>query len=303
MKQLLLFVAVCFAGTAMAQQAWENFDDERNVNYGFIHGVLNEGAANPDMSGINSSATCGSYIRNSSEQWDVLIIEPPAVMDDLSDYVAGTKSITMDVYSPAAGITVQITMEDEDTATPTNHPVGRHSDFQATTSVANAWETLTFTLVGQPDPSVPDDGVEFFVILFDPGNFTSDTYYWDNLMGPEFPDPCAGVGADPLVFEDYECQRNMSYDFTEGWRIVDDNPDMSGVNSSSTSMKYIRNAFFENAAFGGSFNMEMDLTDSNQVKIDIYDYNSPTPVFVSFQNDNGNPVIEKTIPPAQATSG
>ena len=48
MKHLVLSLAVCFAGSALAQQTWDNFDDERNVYYGFIHGGFNQGAANPD---------------------------------------------------------------------------------------------------------------------------------------------------------------------------------------------------------------------------------------------------------------
>lgn len=294
MKQLLLLAAICLAGTTYAQQIWENFDDERNVNYGFIHGVFTQNAANPDNGGINTSATCGSYVRNASEQFDVLVVEPPALMDSLTDYVNGTKQITMDVYSPAVGVTIQITLEDATTALPGNYPTGRHSIYLATTTVANQWETVTFTFDSQPDPLVPDDAVELLVLLFNPDSFTGDTYYWDNLNGPEFPDPCGGVGPDNNIFEDYECQRNISYDFMDGWLTVDDNPSMTGVNTSTTAGKYVRNAFFQNAAFGGELPVELDLTTTNQVKIDVYDYNAPTNVLLSLQDANNEVVLEKT---------
>ena len=296
MKHALLFFALCFAGSTYAQQAWENFDDERNVGYGFIHGVLDQTAANPDNTGQNTSATCGSYIRNSSEMFDVIVIDPPADMDDLADYLSGIKQITIDVYSPAVGTTVQITLEDEDTAGPSNFPTGRHSVYLATTSVANAWETLTFTFDNQPDPTVPDDDVELMILFFAPGTNTGDTYYFDNVMGPEFPDPCANVSTYSNVFEDFECQRNMSYLFSNGWVNVVDNPDATGENTSHTVGKYLRNAFFESDAFGGAFNEgELDLTSQNQAQIDIYDPNAPTNVLISFQNDNDQPVVEKLI--------
>lgn len=295
MKHLVLFIAVCFAGSAFAQQTWENFDDERNVNYGFIHGAFNQSAANPDNTGINTSPKCAAYIRNSSEVWDVIVVDPPAVIDDLTPYVDGTKQMTMDVYSPAAGTTVQITFEDADTAEPGNHPTGRHSDYQATTSVAGEWETLTFTMIAEPDTTVPDDGVELMVILFDPGNQTGGTYYWDNLMGPEYPDPCENATQDHSIFEDYECQRNMTYDYVEGWITVMDNPETTGANTSAICAEYIRNDGLENAAFGGTMSQEVDLTTDNQAKIDIYDPSSPTPVLVSFQDGNGGVVIEKFI--------
>ena len=302
MKHALLFIALCFAGSTYAQQLWDDFDDNRTVNYGFIHGVLDQAATNPDNTGQNTSPLCASYIRNPSEMFDVIVIDPPAVMDDLADYISGAKSMSIDVYSPEVGTTVQITLEDEDTAGPSNFPTGRHSIFLATTTVANQWETLTFTFDSQPDPTVPNDNVELVILLFDPGSNTGDTYHWDNLMGPEFPDPCAMVSEDPNVFEDFECQRNMTYDFNDGWVTVVENPDPTGENTTSTVGKYVRNAFFENAAFGGALSGELDLSSTNQARINIWDPNAPSTLFVSFQNSSASPVQEFTLTTQQSST-
>ena len=75
MKKLILCAAVLFAGSASAQVVWDNFDNERNCNYGFIHGTLMQAVPNPDATGVNTSANVATYIRNQAETFDVIVIE------------------------------------------------------------------------------------------------------------------------------------------------------------------------------------------------------------------------------------
>ena len=51
------------------------------------------------------------YVRNPGELWDVLVIVGNGPIDDVSSYVDGTKTMSVDVYSPAPGIPVQITLK------------------------------------------------------------------------------------------------------------------------------------------------------------------------------------------------
>jgi len=227
----------------------------------------------------------------------VIVIESPGDMDDLTDYINGTKSMTIDVYSPAAGIPVQITIEDPDMSTGQPFPTGRHSIWLDTTTVANQWETLTFQFDQQPDPTVADDECSYAVLLFNPNTNTSDTYHWDNFNGPEFDDPCASVVDDPNILEDFECQRHVSYEFNDGWFNEQANPDMSGINTSDRIGEIVRNAGVEFSALGGSLDQELDLTTDNQMTIQIWDPGAPSELIVSFQ-DNATPpnvVIEKLI--------
>ena len=92
----------------------------------------------------------------------------------------------MDVWSPAPGATVQISLENSVLALPDNFPDGRHSAYFATTSTSMAWETITFDFENQPDASVANDNVDRMVILFQPDSDSGDQWYWDNLQGPEF---------------------------------------------------------------------------------------------------------------------
>ena len=77
--------------------------------------------------------------------------------------------------------------------------------------------------------------------MFDIGNNTNDTYYFDNLYGPEFNNQCDAVIVDPSVnFADWDCNWNLricpsatpcaSYDYISGWLNQTYNPDPSTIN-------------------------------------------------------------------------
>ncbi|MCS6823322.1 MAG: family 16 glycosylhydrolase [Cytophagaceae bacterium] len=158
----------------------EDFENIRHPSYGYISGVINTQHTNPSPNSQNSSPFCAQYFRNGSEQWDVIVLNN-ANLSDAAHLKTGAKRFLLDVYSNAAGRIIEITLE-SDVASPTNYPAGRHSNYRATTSVANAWETLEFTLNTIPDPSVPDNAVSKMVLFFAPNTLTNTTYYFDNLM-------------------------------------------------------------------------------------------------------------------------
>ena len=79
----------------------ENFEDERHLNYveksgEFISDNPNEapalmggmywGTANPDMTGINQSLRCGSYMRNAVESFDYFVTIPAGGFTNLNDF-------------------------------------------------------------------------------------------------------------------------------------------------------------------------------------------------------------------------
>jgi Secretion system C-terminal sorting domain len=272
-KQLLLLASCLLAFTwATSQVTYDNFENERRVYYDFVHGNLDQFSANPSATGANTSEVCGKYIRNSAEQYDVLVILPGGLMNDVSSYLSGTKTMSVMVYSPAAGIPVQITLEDSAAAGPTNYPTGRHSVYLATTTVANQWETITFAFDNRPDASVSNTAVTSLILLFNPGTNTNATYYFDNLMGPEFNDPCAGVVQSPLTeFEDFDCHRNLFYEYRQGWLNEEPNPVTTGANTSPYAGKYTRNPDISGTdVIVSRFASTLDLTTDNQVKMMVY---------------------------------
>ncbi len=294
-KIYLLFSAACLmAPLANAQQIWENFEDIRRVNYFFVNGTFIPYNENPDQSGANTSQVAALYTRNAAELYDVIVMDRS--MADVSDYISGAKVITMQVWSPAVGKTVQITLENSVLAQPANYPTGRRSEHFATTTVANQWETLTFVMSNQPDPGVSNSNVNRLVILFDPNSNNADTYYWDNLSAPEFSfDNCAGVTTNEMILNDFECQQNVNYIFSHSGinfrRIA--NPDMTG-NPSSHVARYVRNGGEENDVLIGRFDGNLDLEANNTIKLDVWDPNAPTNVIISLQNNDNDVILEMT---------
>ena len=50
------------------------------------------------------------YVRNPGETYDVIVIVANGPFSDLTDYLNGSKKMTVDVFSPAVGIPLQITL-------------------------------------------------------------------------------------------------------------------------------------------------------------------------------------------------
>lgn len=288
-----IFALIFIASSLQAQTVWDNFEDSRNGTYGFINGTFIPYTENPDQNG-NTSQVAASYTRNAGELFDVIILD--AAMADLSDYLSGAKQMSMDVWSPNAGTTVQITLENSILAEPANFPTGRHSAYLATTTVANGWETLTFNFDNQPDPGVANDNVDRMVILFAPNTNTGDTYFWDNLNGFELAnDPCDGVSADPDTFNDFECNQNVNFVFSHAGvnfrRVL--NPDQNG-NTSDYVASYVRNGGEEYDVIIGNFVGNLPVQSNSKILFDVWDPNAPTDVIVSLQNANNDVILEMT---------
>ncbi len=286
-----------------SQILWDDFEQTRIGYYEFVHGGMTNRFENPDLSStVNSSPLCAEYVRNPGELWDVLVIVANGAMNDVSDYVNGTKKMSVDVFSPAPGIPVQITLEDSPLAGATNYPTGRHSVYLGVTTVANAWETIELTFDSRPDPGMSDIGLTSVILLFNGGTNTNDIYYFDNLFGPEFDNQCDGLILNPSVnFADWDCNWNLgicpsasscsSYDYVSGWLNQGYNPDNSTINTSKYSGEYTRNpdpngedvliAYFTN----GVLNINSNLAYFN-FKI----YGPPRPIYMSFQDASSNEV-------------
>ena len=303
MKNYIFLIALFILPNFMFSQVmWDNFEDTRIGYYEFVHGGMTTRYANPDMTSfVNTSSTCAQYVRNPGELWDVLVIIANGPMADVSDYVNGTKTMSVDVYSPAAGIPVQITLEDSTLAGPTNYPTGRHSIYLGATTVANEWENITLTFDSQPDASMSDIGLSSLILLFNGGTNTGDIYYFDNLYGPELNSQCDGFTSDPVKdLADWDCSWNLgmcpsatacpSYDYMSGWLNQVYNPETSTINNSKYCGEYTRNPdangedVFIAYALNGDF--EIGLYPFFNMKV----YGPPTSVYVSFQN-NGSEVI------------
>jgi hypothetical protein len=299
-KQLYTLLILTLPIFASSQIVWDNFEQTRVGYYDFVHGGMTARYPNPDIaSSVNSSPLCTQYVRNPGELWDVLVIVANGPINDVSDYVNGTKKMTVDVFSPLAGIPIQITLEDSSIAGATNYPDGRHSIYLGTTTVANQWETIELSYDSRPDQTMSDTTLTSVILLFNGGTNTNDTYYFDNLFGPEFNNQCDGLVSNPSVdFADWDCNWNLgfcpsasacaSFDYMSGWLNQAYNPDNTSMNTSKYSGSYTRNpdgntgedvliAYFTEGALDLSINQYFNFKA----------YGPPRPIYMSFQ-DAGN---------------
>ncbi|UOQ74380.1 hypothetical protein [Hymenobacter cellulosilyticus] len=63
-------------------------------------GTLTQAANNPAATAGNTSAKVGQYVRNASEQYDVLYVRNLGIRN-ANDFVAGRRKVFVDVYSTA----------------------------------------------------------------------------------------------------------------------------------------------------------------------------------------------------------
>jgi len=301
-KALLLLI-LTLPLFSSSQVLWDDFEQTRVGYYEFVHGGMTTRFPNPDLaSTVNNSNLCAQYVRNPGELWDVLVIVANGSINGVNDYVNGSKTMSVDVFSPIPGVPIQITLEDSSLAGATNYPTGRHSIYLGVTTLTNEWETIVLTFDSKPDVTMSDVGLTSVILLFNGNTNTSDTYYFDNLYGPEFNNQCDGLTINPSVnFADWDCNWNLgfcpsesactSFDYMSGWLNQAYNPDITSMNTSKYSGSYTRNpdgntgedvliSYFSEGA--------LDLSTNTYFNFKIY--GPPRPIYLSLQDANNNEI-------------
>ena len=166
-------------------QLYDNFQGTRAIKYIRYKssGGLNADTLNPATSTGNPSTRVARYTR-STQQFDALVVHPRgAALADVTPFKSNVLRMTMKVFSPAPGIVFQITLQDSTTANATNYPTGRNSEYTATTTLTNAWETLTFNFINTPS-ATPNTGLNEIVLLISPNTTVRRRVYLDDWTGP-----------------------------------------------------------------------------------------------------------------------
>jgi hypothetical protein len=142
------------------------------LNYTFI----NFGSAtttvvnNPQTTGINTSTKVGKFDKvNGAQTWAGSSI----LMDGPINF-AVQKKLKMKVWSPAVGKTVKLKLEILNAGNPDPTNIER----DATTTVANAWEELTFDFNGINNAN----NYRRVVVFFDFGSTAASTFYFDDII-------------------------------------------------------------------------------------------------------------------------
>ena len=170
------------------RQLYDNYDGTRAIKYIAYKtsGGLKIDTLNNAVSAANPSARVARYTR-STNQYDSFVMQPRgAALADVSNFKNTTATalhMTLKVYSVAPGVLYQITLQDSTVAGATNYPAGRNSEYTATTTATNAWETLSFNFVNSPS-GTPNTGLNEIVLLVAPNTTVRRKVYLDDFFGP-----------------------------------------------------------------------------------------------------------------------
>ncbi len=234
----------------IATDVLQNYDGINKIIKGTTTGTYSV-VANPGTNSVNASANVAKYVRNVTEQYDVLFFNTQSTIEDAGLLKNQTNKIMIDVYTSApVGTVVSLNLENSATSLPANYPTGRNSNYVAITTKQNQWETLTFYYNSSPDAGTSNLAVNQMVLLFNSGSYTNDTYYFDNIRigSTKFPD----TFTPGVVYEDYQTIHNITFRDAIGTYTPNvANPNASGINTSSNAGRYVRKSteLYDNFSF------------------------------------------------------
>lgn len=195
-------------------QTWDNFDGTKALYYAARSGTLDTLAENPagkmnyndvdrsndmnmdnnmnknnDMGQNNnviSTGKCGKYVRNGKIKFDYIKMNLKGKLTDVNSFATYSgipPKMKMKVYTTApAGTLIEIQLGKKSNTT---YPAGTNSQYQAYTTKTGAWEELEFKYSQTPKGSeTTTTNIDQITLLFNPGTSTSDTFYFDDIMGP-----------------------------------------------------------------------------------------------------------------------
>ncbi|WP_253251848.1 family 16 glycosylhydrolase [Flavobacterium sp. ACN2] len=271
----------------IATDVLQNYDGANKIIKGTTTGTYSV-VANPGSNSVNSSANVAKYVRNASEQYDVLFFNTQTSIEDAGLFKSQTNKIMIDVYTTAPiGTVVSMNFENSATSLPANYPTGRNSSYVAITTKQNQWETLTFYYNSSPDAGTSNLAVNQMVLLFNSGSYTSDTYYFDNIRigSTKLPDSFT----PGVVYEDYQTIHNITFRDAIGTYTANTaNPNASGINTSSNVGKYVRKSteLYDNFSFNTTLNNIGDFkAGTRKFAMDVYT-SAPVGSIISWQAES-----------------
>ncbi len=225
---------------------------------------------------------------NGAEVWAGTTIGTPAGFSAKIPVTASYAKMSMRVYSPAAGLHIRLKIEDHN-----NRNI--EVETEAITTVANAWETLTFDFTapfaGTPALNAANtyDKASVFFDFGTAGN--GKVFYWDDVKFVPQPSSILGI---PLDFQ----STTLNYAFTDfegGAVTVVNNPSATGINTSTKVAKMVKNA---GATYAGSYITlagPIDFTKKT-LKMKVYSPKVGAKVLLKVENlTDGNVGFEKEV--------
>ena len=212
--------------------------------------IPNEIVANPDINGSNPSDAVLQVTDNGTDAWDALVLDYGDVIDLTTQNYLRIKILSSRPVPLLAKL-------EGGTSGP--------KEVWGAITTTDAWTEYIFDFSDQAA-----ENHQKLVLFFNGGQTdgtTSDIYYIDDIRFSEF-DPCFGVPIDTSIVNDFECQQNYDAVCCIDAVIID-NPDISGINTSTSVLEVSDNGTDAWDALVFDFGEVIGLSVKNQLKIKI----------------------------------
>lgn len=230
---------------------------------------------------VNAANMVGVTTKTTGAQvWAGTTIGNPAFASPIP-FTTNNHKMTVRVYSPAAGATIKLKVE-------VNGQPTQSVETDVLTTVANAWETLTFNFDNQSTGTAPFNPAYAYNVASIFFNFgiagANEVYYFDDVMMYAAPLPSL-----PVTFEDPIIDYSR-VDFDGGQTTLMANPFPSGINTSANVLQMIKNA---GQPWGGAkmtLASPIDFSVNNVFKMKVYSPRVNCPVLFKLEGAGANPV-------------
>jgi hypothetical protein len=220
--------------------------------------------ANPSVSGINTSSKVGQLFKNAgSEVWAGTIFSLAVPIDFSSKKIFKVK-----VWSPKAGSIVKLKIENLADS-------NINAEVDATSTVANAWQELSFDFSGKDLTK----SYQRIALFFDFGNAgTGVNYFFDDIQ--------LVSGIPPIVLPlTFETPTEIAGNFGGATTITVDNPKNDANNASSKVGACTKSVGSQ--VWGGSYITLTDpinLTTQKKIKMKFWSSKAGIPVLLKLEN-------------------
>ena len=176
---------------------------------------------NPAKNAVNNSSKCIGYVKSDATEYSLFIATLPNAIN-----LTGKTKFKMNIYANRDAATKFI-FKLEGTGA---------KEFTKNIVVTKAWQEYTFDF----SEVAANTTLTKVIFFFDPGvKASKDTFYIDNIQQLA-DDACTGVKSPTTsnFLDDFECIRNASY--AGGWDSLSivDNPNKTGINTSTKVGKF-----------------------------------------------------------------
>lgn len=287
MRKIYALLAMLGLFTIASAQITLPIDFESNsVTYTFTN--FDGGNAtridNPQSGGINTSTKVGRMVKGPGGQaWGGSYMTLSGPID-----FSTNRLFRMKVFAPRVGTKVLLKVENETSS-------GINFEKEVTTTVANAWEDLSFDF----SAIVASNQYSKVVIIFDLGTVgdgtANFTYLFDDIRLTSSGGPVLSSPTLPLDFESNSV--NWSFvDFAGGATTRINNTQSGGINTSTKVAQMIKNA---GEVYGGSFIQlggPIDFSTNKIFKMKVFSPRTGAKVLLKVENQaNGGINFEREV--------